>query len=70
MSIPLANGENIELQNVALAPKCDSNLISLGQLRKIGITYHDNLIAMTLMRNRKVIIYTKKDTNLFTLEIA
>lgn len=38
VSIPLANGTTIELHNVALAPGCDSNLISLGQLRESGIT--------------------------------
>ncbi len=32
VSIALADGNNIELKNVVLAPGCDSNLILLGQL--------------------------------------
>ncbi len=70
VSIPLANGNKIDLQNVALAPGCDSNLISLGQLRETGITFHDNPTEMTLMRNGKVIAQAKRDRNLFTLELA
>lgn len=49
VSIPLADGTKIELHNIALAPRCDSNLISLGQLREGGITYHDSPTSMTLM---------------------
>ena len=70
VSIPLADGSKIELQNVALAPGCDSNLISLGQLRETGITFHDDPTAMTLMRNGKIIAQAKRDRNLFTLELA
>lgn len=32
MFIPLANGNTIKLQNVTLAPDCNLNLISHGQL--------------------------------------
>lgn len=68
--IPLADGRKIELYNMTLVSECDSNLISLGQLKEIGITYHDNPTTMILMRYRKVITYTKRDRNLFTLELA
>ena len=70
VSIPLTDGSEIELQNVALAPGCDSNLIFLGQLRETGITFYDNLTVMTLMRNGKIIAQAKRDQNLFTLEFA
>ena len=70
VSIPLADGSTIELHNVALAPGCDSNLISLGQLRESGITYHDNPVAMTLMKDGKVIPHARKNRNLFTLKLA
>lgn len=58
------------MQNVALAPEYDSNLISFGQLQETGIRFLDDLTAMTLMRNGKVIAQAKKDRNLFTLELA
>ena len=35
--LPLGNGSELTLSNVAYAPECDSNLISLGQLRETGI---------------------------------
>lgn len=70
MFIPLANGNKIDLQNVVLASRYDSNLISLNQLRETGITFHNNPTAMTLMTHRKVIAQAKRDQNLFTLELA
>ncbi len=69
-SIPLSGGATIELLHLALAPNCDSNLISLGQLRESGITYHDNLTAMTLRRNGKIVANAKRERNLFTLNLA
>ena len=35
------NGLQFTLSNVNFTPECDSNLISLGQLRETGISYHD-----------------------------
>lgn len=55
VSIPLADGKSIKLLDTALVPKCDSNLIFLGQLRETGITFHDNPSHMTLIRHRVVI---------------
>ncbi len=69
MSILLADG-NIELHNVTLAPGYDLNLISLGQLRESGITYHNNPTTMTLIRHGKVIAHAKQSRNLFTLDLA
>lgn len=65
--ISLAGRDNIKLHNVALAFGCDSNLISLGQLHESGITYHDDSVAMTLMRNGEVITRVKRNWNLLTL---
>lgn len=70
VAIPLADGNNMEPHNVALAPGCDSNLISLGQLRETEITYHDNSTTMTLIRQGKVIAHAKRTQNLFTLNLA
>lgn len=70
VSIPLANGNTIKLQNVALAPDCDSNLISLGQLQESGITYRDDPTAMTLMRSREIIALARRERNLFILDLA
>lgn len=55
---------------MVLAPKCDLNLISLGQLRESDIIYHDNPSIMTLMKSGKVIAHTRKNHNLFTLDLA
>lgn len=49
ISILLASSDNIKLHNVVLAPRCDSNLISLIQLEETRITYYDNPVAITLM---------------------
>ena len=69
VSIPLSTGR-IELHNVTLAPDCNSNLISLGQLKESGITYHDNPEAMTLMRIGKINANAKREQNFFTLDLA
>ena len=70
MSIPLADGITIELQNVALAPGCNSNLILLGQLQESSITYYDDPSLMTLIRGGRTIARAKKSHNLFTLDLA
>lgn len=69
MSIPLKTRQ-IDLQNVALASKCNSNLISLGQLRETGITFHDNPTSIALMKDGKVIAHAKKSQNLFIFDFA
>lgn len=70
VSILLTDDSRIELQNVTLALECNSNLIYLGQIRETKITYHDNPIAMMLMRDEKAIVYAKRNRNLFALELA
>lgn len=70
VSIPLADGKSIELLDIALVPECDSNLISLGQLRETGITFHDNPSHMTLIRHGVVIAQAKRHRNLFILDRA
>lgn len=70
ISIPLANRNNIELHNVALAPGCDSNLISLSQLQETGIIYHNDLIAIKLIKQGKVIAQVKKTRNLFMFDLV
>ena len=70
ISIPLADGKSIELLDTTLVLECDSNLISLGQLRETGITFHDNPSHMTLMRHGVVIAQAKQHRNLFILDWA
>lgn len=48
--ISLAYGNIIELYNIALAFGYNSNLISPGQPQKTGITYHNDLKAIMLMK--------------------
>ena len=59
VSIPLITGQ-IDLQNIALASKYDSNLISLSQLRETGITFYDNPTSMALIKDGKVITHAKR----------
>lgn len=70
IAIPLANGSSIELRNVVYAPDCDSNLISLGQLRDSGIKYIDDNEAMTFVRSGRIIAQARRDLNLFILDLA
>ena len=70
VSIPLADVRSIKLLDTALVPEYDSNLISLGQLRETGITFHDNPSHLTLMRRRVVIAKAKWHRNLFILDRA
>lgn len=53
-----------------LALRCNSNLILFGQLRKNRITYHDNPITITLMKNGKVIAEVRKERNLFIFDLV
>lgn len=69
VSIPLKGGR-IDLQNVALATECDSNLISLGQLRERGISFHDNPASMTLMIDGEIIAQARRSQNLFVLDLT
>ncbi len=68
--ILLARGNTIELHNVTLAPEYDFNLISLGKLRKSGMTYHNNPTTIILMKDQNIIAEAKKKQNLFTLGLA
>lgn len=70
VAILLTGGTTIELHNVAFAPQCDSNLISLGQQRKSGITYHDDPTMMILIKDGKAIVHAKRERNLFILDLA
>lgn len=67
----LLSTKRVKLHNVALlAPDCDLNLILFSQLRKSGITYYDNLKAITLMRNKKNYCLYQKKPNLFTFNLV
>ena len=49
VTISLPNRTSIKLQNIAYIPECNSNLISLGQLRDAGIRFHNHLNKITLI---------------------
>lgn len=73
ITIPLSNDKIIELYNIAYTPEYNLNLISLDQLRKGEILFHDDPMTMTLIREEKVITYAKQKgiclfSNLLQLE--
>lgn len=68
--ISLVDCSKIKLQNIALAPECDSNLVSFSQLRETEIIFHDNPTTITVMNNRKIIILVKKDQKISNLKLV
>ena len=70
MRIALADRASIKLEEVAFVPKCESNLISLGQLRDNRITYHDKDSSMLLMQDGVPIAQARRDRNLLVLDFA
>ena len=68
VTLSLKNGSNLTLSNVAYTPECDSNLISLGQLRETGISYHNPAKCMVLKQKGKTIGLATRRKNLFILK--
>lgn len=64
---PLKNSLELTFSNIAYTPKCGFHLISLGQLLKTGILYHDHLKYIVRKLRRKTIKLTTKKKNLFIL---
>lgn len=62
------SGAIITINNVTYRPRCNPNLISLGQLRESGITYHDHPDRMILKQGGNIIGSASKQRNLFTLD--
>ena len=56
------------LLNVAYTPKCDSNLILLGQLCESGISYHDHPDSIILKQGGSTIGVARRYKNLFILK--
>ena len=69
IQLVLLNGLNIMLSNVVFALRCNSNLISLGQLRKAGISYYNYLESMILKKVGNIIGSVQKKKNLFVLNL-
>lgn len=69
-SVYASQTKQIDLQNIVLARKCNSNLIFQGQLRKTKITFHDSIIKMALIKNKKIIVHAKSSQNFFILKLA
>lgn len=59
----------VTLFNVIYTPKCDSNLILLGQFQELEILSDDYLKFMILKQKRSTIRLAMKYTNFFVLEI-
>ena len=57
----------ITLNNVIYIPRCDSNLISLGQLQEAGSTYHDYPKQMMLKHKGNIIRSVSRFKNSFIL---
>lgn len=70
ISISLEKNNIIKIYNITVTLRCNFNLILLGQLHKNRIIYYNSLIAITLIRDKKVISKTKGKRNLFTLNLA
>lgn len=62
---PLINSMQLTFSNVTFALKYDSNLISLGQLQEIGISYHNYSEQMLLRQAGKTIGSAIKKKKLF-----
>lgn len=58
----------ITRNNVAYTPRCDSNIISLCQLRESGITYHDHHEQMILKQKGNTIRSASRYKNFFILD--
>ena len=56
------------LLNITYTPKCDSNLISFGQLHKSGISYYDHPDSMILKKRGSQIGLVVRNKNVFILE--
>lgn len=70
VTIQMQNGRTLELEHVAYAPTADSNLISLCQLRKAGITFHDMPNHMLLNKNNTTVETATRFWNLFVLDVT
>lgn len=68
ITLPLKNGLELTFSNVVYILECDSNLISLGQLRETDISYHNHPEYMVLKQGRKEIGSATKKKNLVVLD--
>lgn len=57
------------LSNITFALKCNSNLISLGQLKKARILYHNHSKSIILKKAGNIIGLAQKKKNLFILNL-
>ena len=64
------NGLQLTLSNVAFTPVCNSNLISLVQLREINTSYHDYPEQMVLKKGGEIIGSATRKRNLFILDTS
>lgn len=60
----------ITLLNIAYTPKCNSNLISLGQLQKLGIWYYNHFDSIISKQEWSTLGMTSNEKHLFVLKIG
>lgn len=70
VSILVADGITIELQNVALTLGYNLNLISLSQLQENSIIYYNAPSSMILIRGGRTIARAKKSHISFTFDLG
>lgn len=59
--------KTMTLLNMTYNPKCNFNLISLGQSHKSGILYYDHLNFMILKKENSILRIANKYKNLFVV---
>lgn len=64
---PTYSGTIITLNHITYTPRCNSNLILLGQLRELGITYYDYPTQMILKQGGNTIESASRHKNFFVL---
>lgn len=59
------NRLDIIFSNITFALKCNSNLISFGQLREARISYHNHSESMILKKTKNIISLTQRKKDIF-----
>lgn len=69
IKLTLLNQLDMILSNIAFAPRCNFNLISLSQLREIRILYYDYPKSIILKKAEIIIGSIQRKKNLFILNL-
>jgi len=69
IKLSISSDKVVQIEGIIYAPEYDFNLIFLNQLKKTGITYHDNENHITLKKNGTIIAKALAVKNMFLLNI-